>query len=484
MNLGIRINQNIASLLAQQALTRSTDRLTRLYEQLSSGDRINSAGDDISGLSMSQSLRTQVQSMDRAVRVSNDGLSVIDTAEAALSNIENTIQRIREISVQAANDTLSDENRNSIQLEIEQLVEEIDRLATNVDFSGKRLLDGSFFNQRVQLGVNAMDFLSVTIPDMHTDNIGLRAIVTGLFPVSSDPLSSEDVFINGIEISVSQSDGISFVADDASAIAKAEAINRHMSQTGVTATAEAAVHQALGAQIQPISLNGTTSALHINGINIGPVDVSAADSTGALRAAINTHSEVTGVVATLGDSGELVLTAEDGRNFQVTTTGSVADELGLATANSDLTAEVVTGHITLSGPDTITVSGADIRQIGFAALQEVTQPDPSTALENIRVTTQEDAEEAIATSDAAIRQLNNLRTRLGALANRIESSSQAAEVHRDNLRAADSRIRDTDFAVATADATREQIIQQAATAVLSQANLLPQLALQLFDRSA
>ncbi|MBN1477307.1 hypothetical protein JXA47_11185 [Candidatus Sumerlaeota bacterium] len=483
MNLGIRINQNIASLLAQQSLNRSTDRLTKLYEQLSTGDRINSAGDDISGLSMSQSLRTQVQSMDRAIRVANDGLSVIDTAESALSNMENTIQRIRELAIQAANDTLGDEDRTSIQLEIDQLVEEIDRLATNVDFSGKRLLDGSFVNQRIQLGVNAVDHISVSIEDMHTTNIGLRAIVTGLFTVSSDPLTSEDVFINGIEISESESDGVSFVAPDASAIAKARAINRHMSQTGVTATVEAAVHHTEGAHIQPTNLDGTTSALFINGINIGPVTVTDSDSTGALRAAINAHSYVTGVVATLGDSGELVLTAEDGRNFQVTTIGNIAGDIGLTIADTDLTAEVVSGRITLSGSDAISVSGADIRQIGFDATQEVTQPDPATALSFIRVTTHEDAEEAIATTDSAIKQLNNLRTRLGALANRIESSTEAAEIHRDNLEAADSRIRDTDFSAATADATREQVIQQAATAILTQANLLPQLALQLFDRS-
>jgi flagellin len=144
---------------------------------------------------------------------------------------------------------------------------------------------------------------------------------------------------------------------------------------------------------------------------------------------------------------------------------------------------VVRGRITLSASDTITVTGADIGQIGFTAAQEVTQPDPATALVYIMVGTHEDAEDAIATTDSALEQLNNLRTRLGALANRIESSTENAEVHRDNLEAADSRIRDTDFSEATAEATREQIIQQAATAILSQANLLPQLALQLFDRS-
>jgi flagellin len=481
--MGLRINLNIASLIAQQNLRRINKRLDTAFQQVSSGERINSAGDDPAGLAVSQLLRSQVRSLDQAVRNSGDGQSVIDTAESALGNLTDMVQRIRELAIQAANDSNGTENRVAMQTEIDQLIEEFNRIGNTLQFNGKNLLDGSFVNQRIQTGIAPGDYLPVSIGDMRANVLGQQAIVTGLDPVSSTAIAGGgDLIINGIEVGASDADGVSFVAADASAIAKAAAINRVASRSGVSATVEASVHEATGASVGPVTLDGTASALFINGVNIGPVTVEAGDATGALRDAINTHSGETGVTASLGASGELVLTAEDGRNFQITTAGSVADDLGLAVADGDLTAQIVSGRIRLTSSQTINLAGTDIGLIGFTGAQTLTVVDPSTALASISVTTGEDAENAISTADAALAQLNRVRASLGAISNRLEEGQQHAQAAAENLRASDSRIRDTDFAEATARMTQQQILQQAATAILAQANLLPSMALQLLQK--
>jgi flagellin len=484
--MGLRINENIAALIAQRHLRQNTARLDKVFEQLSSGERINRAGDDASGLAISQLLRSQVRSLDQALRNTEDGLSVVDTAESALGNVTNIVQRVRELALQAANDSLSVNDRAAIQLEIDAQIEEIERQAASVQFNSRNLLDGTFINQRVQLGLGPTDFLPLSIPDMRTDSLGQQAIVTGLSAVSTLPITAAvpaELVINGVAVPPSEGDGVSFSADDASAIAKANAINRVASQTGVTARADAAVHATAGAAIGTVSLDGGANSLFINGINIGAVEVVADDSSGALRNAINAHSQATGVTATVADTGELVLTAADGRNFETTTTGSVADDLGLQVGDGDLTAQVVTGRVTLTSSSDITITGSDLGLIGLdVATQSVNTVDPSTGLSGLTVTSSQDAQNAIGTTDAALDQLSRVRAALGSTANSLEATINTIQQNAQSLTSADSRIRDTDFAEATARMAREQILQQAATAILAQANLIPQMALRLLER--
>ncbi len=481
--MALKINLNIASQISQLNLLRNSRRLEKVYEQLSSGDKITKAGDDASGLAISQLLRSQVKGLGQAVRNTGDGQSVVDVAEAAMGNIEGIVQRIRELAVQAANDTYGADERVAIQSEINNLVSEIDRMASSVQFNRRPLLDGTFVNQRLQVGLGGGDFIALSIPDLRASVLGQVAQVTGLGGVSLAAVAGGgDLTVNGVAVPPTASDGVSFAFPAASAIAKAAAINRIAGQTGVQATAEPAVFTVAGGSIAGATLDGAANALFISGVNIGPVDVTAGDANGALRAAINAKSALTGVVATLSGAGELILTAQDGRTFEVTTTGSVADELGLALADGDLTGQIVTGRVSLRGSSQITVGGSDPGLIGFGPGQLITLPDASTALGTISVVTQADAELAIGAADQALRELSRARAGLGAISNRLENTKATVQTQSESLQLTDSRLRDTDFAEATARATQEQIIQQAATAILAQANLVPQMALRLLEQ--
>jgi flagellin len=431
-------------------------------------------------------MRSQIRGLDQAMRNTGDGLSVLDTAESAIGSIQNLVQRLRELAIQAANGSNSDDNRNLIQEEVDQVLAEIDRLAGTVQFNGKLLLDGSFTAQRVQTGLEAGDFFTISIADLRTTALGQQAIAVGETPVSTSPIPNTappSLEINGVAIPATTGDGISFANADASALAKAAAINSVSARTGVLARAEAAVHQAAGASIGAVALDGTGSSLFINGVNVGPVAVEAGDSTGTLREAINSISLQTGVRATIATTGELVLTAEDGRNFEITTTGSVADEIGLRAGNGDLTAQVVSGSVRLSSSSAINVGGAEPALIGFnPATQTIVPIDPNSSMSNLRVVTEAEAQDAIEGADAALAQLNRIRARLGAITNGLEAAINNIDLNAQNLTASDSRIRDTDFAEATAKMTQEQILQQTATAILAQANLIPQMALRLLER--
>lgn len=161
--MSLSVNTNVASLNAQRNLGVSSTSLNRALERLSSGFRINRAGDDAAGLSISESLRSQVRGLRQAVRNANDGLSLVGTAEGAISEVTNLIQRIRELAVQSSNGTNSQANRTALQAEVTQLTAEIDRIATTTQFNGRNLLDGSFTSTSLQVGANVAQTISVDI---------------------------------------------------------------------------------------------------------------------------------------------------------------------------------------------------------------------------------------------------------------------------------------------------------------------------------
>lgn len=380
------INTNISSLTAQRNLSGSQSSLATSMQRLSSGLRINSAKDDAAGLAISERMTAQIRGLTQAGRNANDGISLAQTAEGALSTIGNNLQRIRELAVQSRNATNSTEDRASLQKEVTQLKSEIDRVAKQTSFNGTKLLDGSFSAQSFQVGANQGETISI----------------------------------------------------DSIANASINSLGSWTSVDTYSATVTGAA---------PAGLGGiTANAFTINGVGIGAVNAGtdAATQGANVAAAINKKSSETGVVATAAASGAITLTSS----------GSTAITVGGTLTNTGLTA----------GQTAATVTAAGSAQTGFSGLT---------------VDTVDGADNAILAMDAALKAVNSSRADLGAIQNRFESVVSNLSTSAENLTASRSRIQDADFAAETANLSRAQVLQQAGTAMVAQANQLPQTVLSL-----
>jgi flagellin len=474
--MAIRINTNIFSLFVNRNLQRAGQRLDESMRRLSSGEKINRAGDDPAGLANSHALRAKISGLQRNLINGNEGLNLTNVAESALGNVSEILQRLRELAIQCSSDTISDSDRLLTQKEVDSLLAEIQRIATTSNYNGKQLLDGTFANLRLQVGTRMGQSIPVSIDDTRTSVLGSVARATGALRVDDQALAAGEITINGQAVPASTSDGISVVGDTASAIAKAAAINSIAHLTGVRAKADPCVTTA-GSPVGAGSLDGTASALIINGTNIGAIDFLGGDSNQLLRQRINSYSTLTGVTASIGSSGELILTAADGRNVQIAASGDAVAQLGLPAGTT-----VSRGTLTLTSSNTIQVGGSALGRIGFTAGQATTLVDPATAIANLKVTSFDSAQAALDAIDAAMTQVLGRRSELGALQSRLNQTLDDVAVNIENLTGADSRLRDADFAAETARLTQAQIVQEAGVAILAQANVIPRMALNLLQQ--
>ena len=399
------INTNIQSLNAQRSLGASQNSLATSMQRLSSGLRINSAKDDAAGLAISERMSTQVRGLNQAARNANDGISLAQTAEGALGTIGNNLQRIRELAVQSRNATNSDGDRSALNSEVQQLKQEIQRVAEQTDFNGTKLLDGSFKNQAFQVGAN-----------------------------------------QGQTINISQiaNTNINELGDWNSAVTPASVTGAKPAGTGTPAVFAALTAGAF--TITGTKADGTAGSA-IN-IEVGTA-ANAGERTTALVNAINAKTHETNVTASVVN-GALSLQSSKG-DFTIGGTGAVAAETGLTAGLSG----VVTGD-TAFAPGTA--------KVGFAALD---------------ISTTGGADNAILAMDAALKSVNSARADLGAIQNRFATTVENLQTNSENLSAARSRIMDADFAQETANLSRSQILQQAGTAMVAQANQLPQSVLKL-----
>lgn len=468
---GMVINTNVPSINGQRNLYISSKALAKSLERLSSGLRINRAGDDAAGLAISENLRSQIRGMDQAVRNVNDGISLVQTAEGTIATYTEIVQRIRVLAVQAASDVMSDDNRASIQQEIDQQLLELSRIGKVVDFNNLKLFDGSFFNKRIQVGGDAGETLEISIGDLRTHVIGSVAQETGHM-VDANALQDGDVVINGIDVPSSAS---------GSATDKARSINSVYFDTKVYARVENAQVVAGGAIASTNTLSLPADTLLINGHVIpaeGTITLSNGDVSGSLRRAINEISDQTGVQASI-EAGALVLTATDDKDFTYTFNGNAADLNLPGVAGAQQNAY---GRIRLYSDAAFSVADGngvadDLIGIGAAGYGK----DPNSSIDQVDITTFEKAQESILKIDNAFRQINDVRAGLGAVTNRLEYTVQNLMISIENLSASESRIRDADFAAETANLTRAQILQQSGTSVLAQANMTPQGALTLLQ---
>jgi flagellin len=482
--MGIRVNTNISSLNARRHLGRVSSRLQRNYERLSSGLRINSARDDAAGLAISEKFSTQIRAMGAAVRNANDATSLLQTAEGALEETTNLIQRIRELSVQAANDAYTTEERNTIQSEVKQLVEEVDRISTATTFNERRMLDGSLNASHFHVGPNARESITFRIPNMGAGTLGSQVRITGTEIDPTLPIGDDEFYINELQIrhTVAADDKFSTAFSSGSAIAKAKAINSSSSFTKVEALVGETIY--VGDSPEGGTLDDINN-ITINDSLFAGFQIEAADATETLVEAINAQYEDTGILASIDQDLNIRLTAYDGRNIEVaTSTASAAQITGF---NGGLpNTQVTGGRLTLLSRDLVEIGldefGVD-DAVGFGngIATLLIGPSRDNALDTIDVTTREGANRAIDITDAALSQVSDTRAHLGAVYNRLQSTINYLGVGQLNLSEAYSRIVDTDFASETADFARNTILQQAGVAVLAQANTNPSVALNLLS---
>ena len=487
------INTNISALSAQASLRRSAVDSSTSMERLSTGIRINSAKDDAAGLAISTRMTANIRGMAAAIRNSNDGISLTQTAEGSLSAIQNNLQRIRELAVQSANSGNSQSDRNSLNLEAQQMITEIDRVAANSGFNGTKLLDGTFKDKEFQVGAgnDTTDRIKISIGSAKASALGVVGATTGTSTASSTgivatgALSAGDLAINGFAISATSTDGVSYDFEDGSAIAKANAINASSSLTGVTAKAgETTTTFTLAT-----NATGAVSAgeLLINGVDIGSLTEAgdADERAQQLVAAINAKSAQTGVTAEIGGSGhtdEITLTAVDGRNITTTASDSSIDSDG---SLDGLVAETKTADLlftSLKGEDTIKITGTSggLDAINVSGdLNMEAQTVTGQTVSSVDLSSQSSSQAALSILDAAIDTVTNSRANLGAYQNRFEAAISNLETTSTNLQSSRSRILDTDYAKETTNLAKAQIIQQAATAMLAQANQSSQSVLAL-----
>ena len=492
--MGLFINTNQSALNSQRQLSKSTSALATSFERLSSGLRINSAKDDAAGLSISTRLTAQTKGLNQAVRNCSDGISLAQTAEGALSETTNILQRLRELAVQSANDTNNANDRASLQAEVSQLVDEIDRIAGTTNFNNNLLLDGNFLIQELQVGANVDETLGVSIAGASASQLATQARYDSDSFVSAVTIDALNTLtfttINGVfEVrgTVASDDQLSTTLQASSAIAKAAAINASAGQSGVRAIVGKTVltGDAVSGQITAVTLDQSKFII-INNEKITGFAVQANDADGSLVDAINAVSTKTGVIASVNSSGILELTAEDGRNISlhVSDTLDVGVPLGLNTplvAFDDLTGNfVATGKLTLQSDYNFEMASTNPSLIGFAQ-DGVYGVNSKFSVSSIDLSTREGSLVAIDIIDLALQDVSSARADLGALQNRLESTISNLSTTSENLSAARSRILDADFATETANLSRNQIIQQAGVSILAQANQQPQIALSLIQ---
>jgi flagellin len=460
------INTNIASLNTQRNLNSSQAMQSNAIQRLSSGLRINSAKDDAAGLAISERFTAQIRGLNQATRNAQDGISLSQTAEGALGSIGNNLQRIRELSVQSANASNSASDRAALQQEVSQLVAEIDRVATQTEFNGLKLLDGTFASQQFQVGANANQTISVaSINSVRASNLGQQytAQVTSGTLDGTTTVNLSALTVNGSAV------GSATVAADAKLLS--DAINA-ANISGVRAAVTGPTTVA-GSTMTAAATSGT---LTINGVTTSTITTTTNASRTAVVSAINAISAATGVTAT--DNGsDVSLAAADGRNITVAAFGgtltTASTGLGAAgTAESTYTVSysgVQGGSLIVGG--TVTNSGLTAATTNVAL--------SGTALANIDISTIGGANTALASLDAALTAVNSQRATLGAIQNRFESTISNLQTNSENLSSSRSRIQDADYAEETAKLTRAQILQQAGVAMLAQANALPQNVLAL-----
>ena len=498
--MAMTINTNIASLNAQRNLGKTQGMLNQSLQRLSSGLRINSAKDDAAGLAIADRMTVQIRGLNQAARNANDGISLSQTAEGALQESGNILQRIRELAVQSANDTNSNSDRANLQKEVAQLQSELNRIASQTSFNGQKILDGTFAAAKFHVGAFADESISVSIGSASATTMGAQqgtGVANVDFAATADvsalDAATETITVNGPD----GAKDVTYTAGD-SAFAYAANVNAVTGDTGVTASAKTTATLTAGvAGTISLTLGSYTSGTTAVGTatTISGVVSDTADLT-ELAKAINEKSASTLISAELSsDLSTITLKQDKGYSIgidnatdcdgavdaNVLTVGYTTVAGAATTALADIVANtsnaiMVGGQIDYSASAAFNVSSS-----GTAVLGAATLASDLSSVADIDISTQSGSNSALSVVDEALSFISSNRADLGAIQNRFESTIANLQSVSENVSAARARIMDADFAAETANLTKAQVMQQAGVAMLAQANMLPQTVLALLQ---
>ncbi|MDH0080900.1 flagellin [Stutzerimonas stutzeri] len=487
--MALTVNTNIPSLNTQRNINNTSNALNTSMQRLSTGSRINSAKDDAAGLQISNRLSNQISGLNVAVRNANDGISLAQTAEGALQQSTNILQRMRDLSIQSANGSNSDADRAALQKEVSALQNELTRIAETTTFGGRKLMDGSFGTSSFQVGSNAYETIDVTVKSASASDIGSYQVgsdktattVTGSVVADASAAFTEgDLTVVGN----GQTKTIAVAADDS---AKSLAAKFDGAISGLTATART-VFKVEVTQTNPGDTANFTMTVG-SGTDAKTVDFVGVTSNKDLAEQINSNSAKLGLKANLDKDNVLTVESSTGENVSfgtiegdVTMKASVQDAKGAFSDAADIGVgdETIVGYIQLNSPTSFSIATpatdpGDATELFGAANAE------KSSVAKVDISTADGAQRALAVIDNALAGIDSQRADLGAVQNRFDNTINNLQNISENAAAARSRIMDTDYAAETANLSKNQVLQQAGTAILAQAKQLPQSVLSLLQ---
>ena len=519
------VNTNVGSIIAKTALSSQNKNMEHSIERLSTGLRINTASDDAAGMAISSRMESTIRGLSQAIRNSSDGKNMFDTIEGASLETVNILQRIRELAVQSANDSNSGLDRSFLQKELTQLVAEVDRIASHTTWNGKKLLDGTLSGQQIQIGMFNNEDITFSVDNASSGSIGNYEFDTVNSVILNDSASNAAAEMSDLEFTVVGSIGSKTItATAANAKEHAAIVNSVSAETGVTATAVTKVK--IGSlTAASLAVNGSYS-MDIQG-NTGTgitatsisFTIDVASDMRALRDAVNNVSGTTGITATMGaTNADVILTHSTGEDIvvsdingpgtettasghQLTITALAADETAQTTAlaGAAVTAAGAGASATIdtdlgNGLDSFRIHGTvkfqSAKAFSIAGVDDdlIDKTNSSTgangslsSLASASLSTAANAEKAIRIVDGALHKINSVRAELGAMSNRMDAAIDNLTNVVTNTQASQSHIQDADFAAETSKLTKAQILAQAATSMLAQANTSKQSVLALLQ---
>ena len=525
-------NTNVNALTSLTNTKYTQRQLSNSLEKLSSGLRINKAADDASGLTIADSLRAQAKGLGQASKNANDSIGVIKIADKSISEQEKALETIKAKAIQAAQDTQNRASRRAIQADISRLIEHVDNIANQTSYNGIKLLSGSFINKQFQVGAYSHETINASIGSTNSNKIGsirkeTSAEITDAGSVRlsfRNPSGGSDITLESVQIGTDSGTGLG---------ALVEVINKNSDMLGVRAKATVRItgDDAITA--------GNLDGLSINGVSIGAIEnIQANDSSGTLTNAINKYSSETGVQATVDEQGRLQLTSNDGRgiNFSATNNGLAAGAAAAGSAETVLGIDLdypttgaagalATGSVETYGRLTLTQIGAnDIQVTADQASFNTALDDATTANFNLRdvlsaftgrqidaaggfansveldatgatgtgsgisggyissgVNSKAGANVVIDIADSGIEHLDKIRADLGSVQNQLEATISNLNVTEVNVKAAESAIRDVNFASESANFSKNNILSQSGSYALAQSNQLQQQIMKLLQ---
>lgn len=481
------INHNMMSMNTHRQLSMNNVAGSKSLEKLSSGFRINRAGDDAAGLAISEKMRGQIRGLNQASRNAQDGISLIQTAEGALNETHAILQRMRELATQAATDTNTSTDRFKIQSEVDQLAKEITRISNTTEFNTRNLLAGGL-TTTFHIGANQDQNVALAIGAMDAYSLGVATSQAqlGTFTAAGTGLSTANFSSEGLGRGLSAQTYTIAVTHAASATA--EVSDGVTGTTAITGTYTGDRNETIRARVDAVDGSGAVTAASYS-LDGGVTWTGATVAAGAFSYKGTTITFTTNAGNTAGQTAEYTLTAandsiqlKDAGGASIGSAVTVYNDMTSATIGDAATGRTIQINSTSLG--SLTTGNATLVVTTVASEAATFNGDGSvlaaaTTIAGVDVSSQAAANRSITTVNNALEKVSAERSRLGAMQNRLEHTIKNLDTSAENLQASESRIRDVDMAKEMMEFTKNSILQQAATAMLAQANQAPQAVLQL-----